>query len=329
LAWQPKTILFTVHNLLGCIFGTQDEIEAAGNRAWEVFEVNPNEILLELPIFLISGSSENATYMHGFSGNATTTGGTAATGSITTIAVASLVDGETFTLDDGVNPARVFELDVTGDGVTAGRVAVDVSGDTTADNVRDTIISVINAQNRSFFAQTASNGGAATVTLTQDLVGTPGNTTQSETVTNAGFVVTNMTTGADTDTFTVPGDITQAASALTGLDVYLFYGGVFNVHSISTASFTAGVSTVITTVSDIPGLFSAPMLLDVPGDGTLSHAGDFLAPDATEKADGTSPLTVSHDERVYLYGQAGLDIFVFYMESLVKAAGVTLRTEII
>ena len=67
-----------------------------------------------------------------------------ASGSITTVAVASLVDAETFTLDDGVHPATVFEFDKASDGVTSGRVNVDVSTDVSADDVRDRIISAIN-----------------------------------------------------------------------------------------------------------------------------------------------------------------------------------------
>jgi len=125
-------------------------------------------------------------------------GGAIATGSITTIPVINLLDGETFTLDDGVHPPVVFEFDVSGNGVTPGNILVDVSTDTTADDVRDTIIAAINGIGADFL-MTASNGGAATVSLAQDFGGSHGNTTQTDTVINVGFVVTDMTGGTDSN----------------------------------------------------------------------------------------------------------------------------------
>ena len=114
-----------------------------------------------------------------------------ANGSITTVAKANLVDGETFTL---IDPAAtyVFEFDVNGTGVTAGRVQVNVSTDTTAADVRDRIITAINAsgiQIRGFEA------GAATVGLISTVPGTGSNTTSAETVVDAGFAITDMAGG--------------------------------------------------------------------------------------------------------------------------------------
>jgi hypothetical protein len=131
---------------------------------------------------------------------------TRATGTITTIAVASLLDNETFTIDDGVSPALVFEFNKSGTATIApANVEVDISGDTTADNVRDTIITAINAV-KSLNTIQASNGGAATVDLENVVPGTASNTTQSDTVANVGFVITNMTGGLQAD-----GDGTLAA----------------------------------------------------------------------------------------------------------------------
>lgn len=121
-------------------------------------------------------------------------GKTAALGSITTVAVANLVDGEKFTLNDGIHPPVVFEFDVAGDGVTVGNVIVDVSLLITADDVRDAIIAAVNGVGATL-RMTATNGGAATVTLTQDDKGTQGNTAQSDTVLDPGFIVTAMTGG--------------------------------------------------------------------------------------------------------------------------------------
>ena len=68
LAWQPNTTIFTFYGLLESVFGTQAEIVAAGGRAWAVYEVNHNEIILEIPRALSTGTSETAAYFHGHGG---------------------------------------------------------------------------------------------------------------------------------------------------------------------------------------------------------------------------------------------------------------------
>lgn len=121
----------------------------------------------------------------------------AASGSIVAVPKANLIDGETFTLDDGVNPPTVFELDVDGLGVGGGNVAVDVSPDTTDVEVATRMVSAINGVGAGL-ALTASNAGgtSATVTITNDQSGTVGNvTTWSDTVADAGFIITQPTGG--------------------------------------------------------------------------------------------------------------------------------------
>ncbi len=117
----------------------------------------------------------------------------AATGSITTVAGASLVDAQTFTLDDGINPATVFEFD-SGGGVTGANVAVAFTGGDTATQVRDAIIAAINGVGAGLRI-TASPGGAAVVSLVNDALGKAGNVTITETVVNAGFIVAGMSGG--------------------------------------------------------------------------------------------------------------------------------------
>ena len=124
-----------------------------------------------------------------------TADGEYASGTITTVAGASLVDTETFTLSDGVNTPTVFEFD-SGGGVTVGNVAVPFTALDTATQVRDAIITAINGVGATLLI-TASSGGAALVNLVNETQGTVGNTLSSDTVVNAGFVVTNMTGGLD------------------------------------------------------------------------------------------------------------------------------------
>lgn len=147
---------------------------------------------------IVAAGEERAYYDRREAGIAVQGGGVVATGSITTTAVINLVDGETFTIDDGLNPATVFEFDVTGDGVSVGNVAVDVSGVTSADEVKDVIIGVINSLGSSFRI-VATNGGAATVVLTNEVGGDQGNTTSSDTVLSGTFIITDMTGGANAD----------------------------------------------------------------------------------------------------------------------------------
>lgn len=123
------------------------------------------------------------------------TPGVAATGSLQAVAQASLVDGETFTLDDGVNPAVVFEFDVLGNGVGGGNVAVNVSADVTPDNVRATMQTAVNGA--ASLDITASDGGAGLLNLVNDTAGAAGNVVITETVANAGFIATGMAGGVD------------------------------------------------------------------------------------------------------------------------------------
>jgi hypothetical protein len=130
----------------------------------------------------------------------------AATGSITTISGAGIVDGETFVLNDGVNPAVTFEFDSNSSVVqTATLRAVTFTGGDSANTIRDSIITAVNGAPT--LNITASNGGAALVSLVNDLAGYAGNVTITETVANAGFIVTGMSGGTTVINLTnnVPG----------------------------------------------------------------------------------------------------------------------------
>jgi len=112
----------------------------------------------------------------------------AARGTITCPVAADIADGETVTIHDGTS-AYVFEFDKNG---SFTDIQVNLSGLTTANEVRDALISAING---SAIEVTASNGGAGIVALVNDTVGGAGNVTITETVTNAGFIVDGMNGG--------------------------------------------------------------------------------------------------------------------------------------
>lgn len=127
--------------------------------------------------------------------------GTKATGWIQFIVKANLVDGETFVLDDGTNAAVTFHFNVSGTYTPSGgydstNIEVDVSGDTTADEVALTAKTAINGVGTSL---TITGGTITTgkLNLENDVFGTAGNQTITETVTDAGFTTSGMSSGTD------------------------------------------------------------------------------------------------------------------------------------
>ena len=149
----------------------------------------------------------------------TVTAGVAATGSVQEVAKANHVDGETLVIDDGVHPAITFHYDVTGTytpvgGYDATNKQVDISGDTTDQDVATTIAGVINATTSSTFEITAGTPVAALFSLTNTVAnGASGNVALVETVADATFAVTGMSSGvtATVDEFRV-----QAAMPMAG-----------------------------------------------------------------------------------------------------------------
>jgi len=121
--------------------------------------------------------------------------GVAATGTITAVPTASLIDGETFTLDDGVNPAATFEFDIPPNGVGGGNVVVDISAAVTAEDVRNVMIAAINGV--AALGITAAPGVAVDqIALTNNSTGVSGNVVIADTVVDVGFVHTGMAGGA-------------------------------------------------------------------------------------------------------------------------------------
>jgi hypothetical protein len=126
--------------------------------------------------------------------------GTAATFTLTAVAVASLVNDDFFTLlnagPDG--ESLVFFYDVDGGSVTVEddtHILIDVSADTTAADVAARTRTVINAVVDGKWTMAAPVGAA--ITGTADSVGVEFNVTHTETVANAGFLITAATGGID------------------------------------------------------------------------------------------------------------------------------------
>lgn len=119
--------------------------------------------------------------------------GSAATGTITCVAKASLADTDYVTISDGLRAPALYEFDVTGDGVTAGRVQVNVSAATTAADVAALLKTAIEANQP---VLTVTDAGSGVLTLSHKLYGTIGNVTIAESVANAGFTVSGFVNGS-------------------------------------------------------------------------------------------------------------------------------------
>jgi hypothetical protein len=158
------------------------------------------------------------------------TSGLVATGTITTLPAASILDTETFTINDGTNAPVVFEFDKNGS-ITPGNTAVNIAAAVTTSDVRDAIISAVNGVGSALFV-TASDGGTSTVNLVNDQKGSVGNQTITETVFNAGFIVTGMSGGAN--------DVYALGAADTLLLGYINFEGLLPLQVEFLVTFTAG-----------------------------------------------------------------------------------------
>lgn len=118
-----------------------------------------------------------------------------ATGGITCVAKASLIDGETVTIGDGTQAATVFEFDVNGTGVGGGHVQVNVSTDTTAIQVAARLHTAINGVVAGLLV-TSTAVGDGTLTLANDANGEAGNVLIHDAVANIGFLVGGMSGGS-------------------------------------------------------------------------------------------------------------------------------------
>jgi hypothetical protein len=150
----------------------------------------------------------------------------AAAGAITTVAAASLVDGETFTLDDDVpgHTPKVFEFDIGGGGVTPGRVAVVLVGTEDADGVRDAMVTAINAVGATL-SITATGTIASTVSLVHDVTGSY-NAAIPDTVSAGAFGSASGMTGGAGNTVTLTQSLSQTPSEAAAVDLGSANGAV-------------------------------------------------------------------------------------------------------
>jgi hypothetical protein len=179
-----------LHRILDATVGTHwyNDVATVNSKKRGLLQLNTNLDAVEVKRMLLRSYNLTDIAISG-------TSAVAATGSITVVAKASLVDGDLFTIKDGTR-AVAFYFDVTGSYTPGGgygplKVRVNVSGCTDATSVRDVCITAINAAT---IDVTTSIGGSAIVTVTHDYKGAF-NYTITEAVANAGFTVSGLTSG--------------------------------------------------------------------------------------------------------------------------------------
>lgn len=125
----------------------------------------------------------------------TPVGGVAAVGKVTCVQKTLLVDTDFMTIGDGLGVPKLYEFDVTGGGVTAGRVAVDVStATTTAAQVAARLKTAVEANQPSLVV---THNGTGALLIVHKIAGVVGNVTMTENVAATGFVVEGMSGGVD------------------------------------------------------------------------------------------------------------------------------------
>lgn len=121
--------------------------------------------------------------------------GIAATGNITFIQGADIVDGETFVLNDGINPSVTFEFDSNSSVVESNTLrAIIYTGTETASEMRDLGLTAVT--NAPSLNMGATSGSGSLLNLVNTVVGTAGNQTITDTVTNISFTHTGMSGGS-------------------------------------------------------------------------------------------------------------------------------------
>ncbi len=290
LAWSAKTIKRTTYALLGTIFGTQAALIAANQRPWRVYEVTANEIVFEIPANLIVTTNANASYLHGWSGYALNASGSAST---------------TFTTPGDVRTAQAPTIAGSAicwlylSGAWSQNTPTTVTYSATTDLTTFTFGSAI-----------VPSGGCP---FFIDVVG-DGTTTsfRGDYIAASEFVSPFVQDPADpTTTIRLIGD--QTIALVSGFVVSLIYNAAPHAFTLSADPTYDATSnrTLVTLTAAVPALIN----------GVLLHP--------QEVADGVSPPTAPHNDRVYLSGFGVYDVFKYYYDLLVRAAGIVVRLEIV
>jgi hypothetical protein len=230
LAFLPKTTLATLYRLLTAVFGSQDAFTAVNTRPWRIYEVNPNEYIIELPLALLAATNETASYLHGWSGYASVT-----------------VAGDTFTTpgDLGIEVGSLLHV-LNGTWVSHSVATRTYNAGTNLTTVTVTAPS-LPLGGGLFYAEVPGDG---LMSYRGDFLAT------------GGFVGTYTTLpGPPTATLSVQGDAVPHVQP--GRIIYLTYSGVLHPYTVSTRAYDplTGRTMVVVTAATIPANLSNEALL--------------------------------------------------------------------
>lgn len=149
-------------------------------------------------------------------------------GTITCIAKASLADTDFITINDGTTSV-LYEFDTAGNGVTGGRVQVNVSTDTTAAEVAARLKTAIEA-NQTYITVTHDGAGVLTLSaITKSIIIT-------ETVANASFTVASgPVASAASGSMFVPANVVMPISGYAGSNISVIRDAVDGKASLTRA----------------------------------------------------------------------------------------------
>jgi hypothetical protein len=228
IAWLPKGLLLSYYSLLAAVLGSQEQVKAQIGRPWKVFEVNPNEIVIELPVNLITGTLESSTYLHGASGYGRVPSG----------------PSNTFTTDFDLSLSRATTI------VGSNLYFETAAGVWTSYTVSSHVFSA----------------GTATVVVSASTLPTgggrfylevPGDGTASyrgDYIASSGVrSLYSTAAGPATNTLSVFGDVTQAVRP--DMTTSIGVNGVSSTRVVSALSYSnaTNVTTVTITTTDVPG----------------------------------------------------------------------------
>ena len=292
LAWQPKMILFTTHALMTAVFGSPQQLVADGERPWRIYEVNANEIIIEVPSALLAQSNATASYYHGWDGYAYNATGSASDeftteGDVRTTQSTTLVGTELYAYVGGAWSA--YEI-----------LAVSYSSTTNLSTLQiDTV---------------AIDPGGTLFHITH--AGDDSQSYKGDYVAPSGQVATFSTAAGSgtTNTITMPGDATLELSQ--DMTLSLIYSG-----QPHTAVITSPPSYTTTALPPTAGDYTTFDVDILVPEGLT--AGVVVK--AIERADTTT--TAVHDDRVYFTENGLYAVFDYYFNALVRAAGIVVRFE--
>lgn len=238
LAWLPKGLLLSYYALISAVLGSQEQTRLQVGRSWKVYEVNANEIILELPSELISGSPEVSSYLHGVSGYAGVSAG----------------PSNTFTTSGDVRVGSAATLVGASIQVFFGGVWNDYTISSVSYNAGTNLSTVVVSA-----ATIPAGGGQFSIVVPGDGVASYRGDYLAA---GGGQSLYSTSAGPATNTLLVVGDVTEGVTS--GMTVQVSIGGAFHGRVVSSSSYSSAtnVTTVVITTSDVPGgQVSQPFLI--------------------------------------------------------------------